>query len=435
MQSNLIYIIYDLITIITGIWLLSDFEYKKEWILKKLGETLLFSAGTVLLFYGLMYLFKANGWQEQYVSRITVVAVLSLYAALFGKYSLETRITSICVLYIASFQLEAIRILFMVEFSLENRSDYNVVFVLIHTVIIVLSALFIRRYRIRETRNVPKTFCFFIVFITFISEVCNTVLSVSIWNSDLPEMTSIAVGKLVLGITFYLFNMLFYYMFYVLINHYTQSQEITLLRQKQSESVQELDRANQLYDAMRMLRHELKNDILSMEIMLKGKEYDKLEKHFSEITKSNAAILDRIECGNRVLNNILNVKKIDCNNRGVAFDAIAAVPAELPFDEKDLASLLVNLIDNAAEASLKTNAPSVSVKMKSEKNYCFITVINPVSGDILSDNPNLGTTKRDKSIHGIGLRVVKNIVDKYNGHIKFEQEGDMFIASLMLSLQ
>jgi hypothetical protein len=147
-QSNIIYIIYDLITIITGIWLLSDFEYKKEWILKKLGETLLFSAGTVLLFYGLMYLFKANGWQEQYVSRITVVAVLGLYAALFGKYSLETRITSICVLYIASFQLEAIRILFMVEFSLENRSDYNVVFVLIHTVIIVLSALFIRRYRI-----------------------------------------------------------------------------------------------------------------------------------------------------------------------------------------------------------------------------------------------------------------------------------------------
>ena len=113
---------------------------------------------------------------------------------------------------------------------------------------------------------------------------------------------------------------------------------------------------------------------------------------------------------------------------------LAAVPAELPIEDNDLTSLPVNLIDNAMEGTEGIEKPSVSVKMNVENNYLFITVINPVSGDILRNNPTLYTTKKDKSVHGIGLRVVKSIVEKYNGHTKFEQREGEFIASLMLEI-
>ena len=75
-----------------------------------------------------------------------------------------------------------------------------------------------------------------------------------------------------------------------------------------------------------------------------------------------------------------------------------------------------------------------SLGLNVENNYLFITVINPVSGDILRNNPTLSTTKKDKSVHGIGLRVVKSIAEKYNGHTKFEQREGEFIASLMLEI-
>ena len=209
---------------------------------------------------------------------------------------------------------------------------------------------------------------------------------------------------------------------------------MTILRQKQAESVAELERANRLYDEISVLRHEYKNRILSMEILLKSGQYDRLEKNFRSYLSADAEVLNMINCGNRVLNSIFNVKRNDCLSRNIAFDVLAAVPAELPIEDNDLTSLPVNLIDNAMEGSAGTANPSVSVKMNVENNYLFITVINPVSGDILRNNPTLSTTKKDKSVHGIGLRVVKSIVEKYNGHTKFEQREGEFIASLMLEI-
>ena len=43
-------------------------------------------------------------------------------------------------------------------------------------------------------------------------------------------------------------------------------------------------------------------------------------------------------------------------------------------------------------------------------------------------------TKKDKKNHGIGLKVVRSIVEKYDGYVNFEQKGGEFIASVMLSL-
>lgn len=433
MSANIFYITYDLITIITGILILNDIKPTRRDIMKRTAEILLFSAAAIAVFYVFMHIFNLNGWKSHYVSRITVVLILSIYALFFSKLRVYTKVTAICVLYSASFHIESIRIVIlnMLTFTDIPLTISKLIFVVFYAIIIALTGIYLKHFRVDNAKSAPNLFWIIVILVTLVSEFCSTALSVSL---DIAGNNGITWGKLILGMVFLGFNMLTYYLFYTLTTSYVNSKEMALLRQKQLEATAELERAGRIYNEMRVLRHEHNNNALTMKIMLENQQYDKLKKLLDKSTQPVNADMDVIDCGNTVLNSVLNFKQNDLRSRGIDFKTSVIVPNELPFEEADLVSLLINLIDNAAEASFSTNSPSVFVQIKLERSYCFITVINPVADDILGNNPELNTTKKDKSGHGIGLKVVKSIVNKYNGHIKFEQENGNFIASLMLSL-
>lgn len=44
----------------------------------------------------------------------------------------------------------------------------------------------------------------------------------------------------------------------------------------------------------------------------------------------------------------------------------------------------------------------------------------------------LETTKSDKDLHGIGTKSVREIVERYNGMLKYYERDGMFICHIML---
>ena len=58
---------------------------------------------------------------------------------------------------------------------------------------------------------------------------------------------------------------------------------------------------------------------------------------------------------------------------------------------------------------------------------------NSVQNSVIENNPKFKTTKKHKDIHGYGIKIVKSIVEKYNGMMElFEQDG-FFIADIWIS--
>ena len=45
---------------------------------------------------------------------------------------------------------------------------------------------------------------------------------------------------------------------------------------------------------------------------------------------------------------------------------------------------------------------------------------------------NMETTKVDKSNHGRGTKIIKNIASKYKGVCIYEDKGDIFVVAIML---
>ena len=44
----------------------------------------------------------------------------------------------------------------------------------------------------------------------------------------------------------------------------------------------------------------------------------------------------------------------------------------------------------------------------------------------------MNTVKEDAANHGYGHKIVKRMVDKYNGHVNYSIDGDEFVAEVML---
>ena len=52
----------------------------------------------------------------------------------------------------------------------------------------------------------------------------------------------------------------------------------------------------------------------------------------------------------------------------------------------------------------------------------------------MKNNPLLRTGKLDKELHGIGLQVIRDIVERYEGSISFESDSTAFTVMLMMKM-
>ena len=86
----------------------------------------------------------------------------------------------------------------------------------------------------------------------------------------------------------------------------------------------------------------------------------------------------------------------------------------------DINVILGNLLENAIEAAGKTENKYLSVHIKLKRGILKVKIENSFESCILCEEQNrketiLKTTKPFTEQHGIGLKNVKKIVEKYNG--------------------
>ena len=101
--------------------------------------------------------------------------------------------------------------------------------------------------------------------------------------------------------------------------------------------------------------------------------------------------------------------------------------------DMDLVIVLANCLDNAIEAVEKLEQAElrkIRVVILNDEGGISILVENPVSGEV---NVNeLRTTKADKENHGLGLKNIKSIVQKYEGNFQIEIEKQIFRVKIYL---
>lgn len=190
------------------------------------------------------------------------------------------------------------------------------------------------------------------------------------------------------------------------------------------------------YEEMHQIRHEVKNHIAYIRALSENGEYSKLKEYLNVVTGETEELFRFVECGNDVINAVMNHAIKQAKASGVEIESQIIVPPNLPYQETKLCSLLANLLDNAIEASVRsgTQHPVVCVGIRPQQDYLFLRVTNPVA-ESGPGQPSLHTTKADKKLHGFGTKIIRRVAEQYQGSVKFAIKEGRFIVDVMLSLE
>jgi sensor histidine kinase regulating citrate/malate metabolism len=132
---------------------------------------------------------------------------------------------------------------------------------------------------------------------------------------------------------------------------------------------------------------------------------------------------------NELINSVIYLNMQHCRSCGI--ECFHEITSNFPQDrELDIAIILSNLLENAvrAEQNVEKNKRYIKVEIFRQNEKNNIVISNYIEQSVLLANPELKTTKANRTEHGLGLLSVRNIVSKYDGYVDIEEENNMFVV-------
>lgn len=223
-----------------------------------------------------------------------------------------------------------------------------------------------------------------------------------------------------------------YYLLYRLMKSFYQELDYRVeleLRQYEKEYDKQIHAA---YEKLRVLRHDFKNHILYMEVMLQEEEYEELQLYFKELADWTENARSMIDTGNQLANAVLNVKIISATDEGIPVEINVSLPEKISMSDMEFVSLLGNLFDNALEASRKIREPRIRIKIEPYKGFIRMEFENKMKEQFLDMRDGLPSDKRDQGEHGMGIRIIRDIVGRNNGTFYCRAENGSFFVRILL---
>lgn len=178
-----------------------------------------------------------------------------------------------------------------------------------------------------------------------------------------------------------------------------------------------------LYNEVKIAKHDVKHVYEMIEYYLENKEYEKISDYIDSKNKDIHSIPILIQSKNEIINMILNNKIVKAYSKNIKVECDISVKDNLFVNDYDLNEFLSNALDNAIENNIETGY--IRLKIMQENNYIYISIINS------TDNKEI-KTKKDSNNHGFGLKSIRRICNKYNGDMEISLENGEFKMKMTL---
>ncbi|MFV0332388.1 MAG: GHKL domain-containing protein [Dysgonomonas sp.] len=179
--------------------------------------------------------------------------------------------------------------------------------------------------------------------------------------------------------------------------------------------------------------HDIKYQMKAMTMMSNGEK----KQEYLEGLRRAISIYDSVyHTENDVLNLLLREKTLICDEYQILFSCMADGKILSFIKSDDLYILLGNALDNAVESVLKEEDVTkrvISMNVGKKMGMVCIHLENYCNKTIKFDNGLPITTKKDKNYHGFGVQSIQFLVDKYNGNLMMQQEGDTFYLDMFFN--
>ena len=439
---------------------------QSSWILEYITDVivLIIEIVSCYSFFDIFAIKRKRNKSQVVLSVLTLIVLSRLCIHFLKKYTIIKMLLMIVMIILAMwflYEISFIKTLILVFFieSIITITDYIVIMILakiygdittlggasslIGRLILILSRLIlfailivISRISSKKRNNVTadmsnKEWIQFLIFPIF--TICAVMLMVNSvmksYHSDIvPVYYIIAIGLIVL-------NLVVFHLISEILEHSRKMKEAQILRQQSIGQVELYNSMRENYNIQRQRTHEYKNQIVCMDMLMKKKDYSKLENYIGNISDGLDAQLDMVDTNNDVVNAILNAKYYEAIKNDVLFVLKINDLSDIKVSDEDIVTILSNLLDNAIEAAKQCDVGKRTVKIKllSEDDVLSIAVTNAYKTEpMLTEDGYIRTTKNNKEEHGWGIRNIVATLEKYDAEYIIDYKNGEFVFSIMM---
>lgn len=209
--------------------------------------------------------------------------------------------------------------------------------------------------------------------------------------------------------------------------------EIQILQEKNQERIRAYQEMSMDYEGQKRLLHDYNNQIRCIQGLLEGRKYQEAKDYADKLIGFMEENMEVIDVRNTILNVVLNQKYRTARSENISMIFQVNDLNNLWIDDTDLVIIMSNLLDNAIEACRKLKDHRViRIKIVREKEQFVLSVQNPAADLVEIKEDGIVTSKSDKKNHGVGLKNVQMVLEKYKGFGNMhEQDGWFYYTAIV----
>lgn len=252
--------------------------------------------------------------------------------------------------------------------------------------------------------------------------------------ADYPFAGQIKISIIILTCVFVAINIILYFLVDWIHKLEKLRAELQLMRERLRFEEERIQDAGTMLETCRQIRHDMKQHLILIEGYLKDGKTTECQEYIAQLSSETNMSGQLIQTGSTVIDYLTNSKL--GRLCGVQVKVSGDIGNLSDIREVDLSCLLGNLLDNAVEAvsKLPDSFPGKQIELTFAKyrQNRIILCCNSIQESVLKKNPYLNSTKPDAGEHGLGHKVVAEIVRKYGGFLTYFEEDGMFGAQIIL---
>lgn len=190
--------------------------------------------------------------------------------------------------------------------------------------------------------------------------------------------------------------------------------------------------------ATRKMRHDMKSHLSAAIALMKQNKVEEAVSMMDELYTHLELPSAKIEklTGNIYIDIILTNKLALFRQHGINFECELDSLKDIHIENIDITSVVSNLLDNAYEAASISEKRYIKFQLMDYGSHIFIRTLNSYAEEPVASSVRghiLNSTKKDSGIHGLGMEIIRDLADKYNGSFIWEIHDGLFDAYVTMA--
>ena len=328
--------------------------------------------------------------------------------------------TSSDFIFLFTFSITGKGISFFADKSNPIAMLFTAIGMIIAILFIFLIAVIWRKF-LHRTEKIRYVYIFILYmcnhFITFL------IMEKELWIYDLQQI------EIIPALTGYLCEMILIILLFSQSEKENMEKSLRITKQKSELEKIHFMEVKKRRDSLINLTMRSDSEIRSIHRLLCDEQYAEAEQRLRLLLQRVEETKEYPYCEISIINVILSEKVKECTVKNIDVNVDIDLPLELSIHSMDLCSIFGNLMDNAIRACEKVGCrgeiPTIDIFAKAKGRYLIIKCNNTSDG-MLTAIPE-GT--------GLGLRILKDITNRYEGELYSGLEGSCFCVKIILKVE